>query len=343
MIGVSTTARNELSKEYEILINPGRQVSVNQCLDLFCIAKSRSTAIHSLKEACLKILAREGVEGPRGSLVLGSPESCRVNRFRLAERSKCDRSKCNTCRINSSVNIMPSDADTPPSEARRSLSAPQLMSSPPGHMKSNELPSFRRRYNFRASRKGVVPTAYRKLTRHEKLLQQKGKFNNKFESSRGMQTIRLKKLSPFSFLHGNRAKITLCARHPGSSNVSAPKLKPLVKPYENLSCNASNFVRLRSRKQMNACRQRNFNAGHNDCLAGNTTPSLEYDSCASSSDWPSSDYSPGSEDQQFCDDELRLQNHLVIVLSSCGTHESISAHALLLPIIHLLTAYRVHR
>jgi hypothetical protein len=149
-------------------------------------------------------------------------------------------------------------------------------------------------------------------------------------------------LSPFSFLHGNRTKITLCARDPGFSNVSVPKLKSLVKPHKDI-CIASNFVRLSSRKQMNACRQRNFNTGHNDCLAGNTTPSFEYDSCASSSDWPSSCCSPGSGDQQFCGDEMRLQNHLVIVLSSCGTHESISAHALLLPIIHLLTAYRVHR
>lgn len=38
-----------------------------------------------------------------------------------------------------------------------------------------------------------------------------------------------------------------------------------------------------------------------------------------------------------------FDNHLVLILSSSGTKETISAHALMLPIIHILTRYRAHR
>lgn len=52
-----------------VIINPGRHVQINQCLDLFCIAKSRASAVIIFKLACRKIQARDSIEGPRGDSI----------------------------------------------------------------------------------------------------------------------------------------------------------------------------------------------------------------------------------------------------------------------------------
>lgn len=348
---------------HNILINPGNHVSVNQCSDLFCIAKSRPTAVQIIKQACRKIIRNDLVEGPRGSIKMGTLESLGGNRLmkRRSERSEDGLRKLSDDhespyreiakekelhlngvtsyrtypqQSNSRTNMVLNDA------RRRTCSYGSghiphslLKQSSDSEGTSKIVRNFENKRSKASSRrtdvgrdKDISKSIHKKYSNKIK-----DKSHQRFHSSK------LEKLSPFTFIHYEDTDSS--STEPRERNIRVSRTVDSDVQL-NKSCGADGYTF----KNGGATSSSNHEGQARIPFKKFKTPISRSDiSCfdVSSSD-ESSSYSSETGHKLY-DENVPLQNHLVIVLSSSGSVESISAHALLVPIIHLLTAYRAHR
>jgi hypothetical protein len=184
---------------------------------------------------------------------------------------------------------------------------------------------------------------------------------NKHRSRHLIKSVKLKKLSPFSFLHHDDDGMSVATgRSTASTSGHNYGLSTLPSSYAKNSHFDDRNNRLHSFQFT-----KSFSNGHNmtldhpsDYVVGYAHPDTlqeeqdrkpkeakaspkskngsSDDELSSFNDMSSSDHSGGDSRQE-------LHSHLMLILSSSGTKETISAHALLLPIIHILKAYRSHR
>lgn len=186
-----------------------------------------------------------------------------------------------------------------------------------------------------------------------------------------LQSINLKKLSPFSFPHHDDDSMSAATGHSATSSSAciydgnSARHAPTTLIYDrNSHLNAYQFTKSFSREPKQGTAQE-YVIGYAHPPPTSCSPlskvhmedagdaqqrksqdmeghDVNHNALNIFNDFSSSNHTSRSHDING-DDNDNLHNHLVLILSSSGTKDTIAAHALLLPIIHILTSYRAHR
>ena len=172
----------------------------------------------------------------------------------------------------------------------------------------------------------------------------KKRFAGKNRSRHLIKSVNLKKLSPFSFPIHDDDGMSVATGHSVTSTS--------IPGYEPVACSSLAHQNRNTRH----CQERSNRArsdAPSSALGVSTSNSVKFSENSDHNhvewssfhdDSSSNDYtSNGEEGLRVSDHYDVFQNHLVLILSSSGTKDTISSHALLLPIIHILTSYRAHR